>query len=251
MSLKNPLRKPSLRAMKLFRQAACNLSIVGIKEFLEKYGTTFIDSTCNRFGDTALMYAACAGHTHLLEFLLNNGASIDQKNWNGYTALMLAIEAGRKDTVLFLLDRGASLDEKNCYGTTALMMATKKANDGRDMVMLLDKNTSTANPDKLHPPTTEKRETDTANELSRIFSKTAKLEFRVNLSLLERTRFITDATFASTIDKAVNLFGIEESKLRQAFTLSKSTVNRWIQQQNLPQPQVRPKIFRWIRDNLQ
>ena len=99
------------------------------------------------------------------------------------------------------------------------------------------------------------------NELKNFFNKagdaarstTLSLEkavFRTKLGLLSRGETVSDDTFASAIDDATHHFGIEEKSFRDAFSLSKGAVDRWAHRANLPQPFVRPKILRWVREQL-
>lgn len=56
---------------------------------------------------TPLLWAAEGGHTNLVRFLLDRGASIKDRADEGESPLMLAAQGGHRDTVRLLLDRGA------------------------------------------------------------------------------------------------------------------------------------------------
>jgi hypothetical protein len=74
--------------------------------------------------------------------------------------------------------------------------------------------------------------------------------FKAKLSKLAEAKTVDDAVFADVIYTAVSKFGLEEEKFRDTFGLTKGAVDRWSQLQNLPQPNIRPKIMGWIKENL-
>ncbi|MCE9508643.1 MAG: hypothetical protein K8R48_10100 [Alphaproteobacteria bacterium] len=74
--------------------------------------------------------------------------------------------------------------------------------------------------------------------------------FKAKLSKLAEGKTVDDAVFADVVYTAVSKFGLEEEKFRDAFGLTKGAVERWSQLKNMPQPQIRPKIMGWIRENL-
>ncbi|MBI3441030.1 MAG: hypothetical protein HY052_04390 [Proteobacteria bacterium] len=74
--------------------------------------------------------------------------------------------------------------------------------------------------------------------------------FKAKLSTLAGAKTVDDAAFADAIYTAVSKFGIDEDQFRDAFGLTKGAVDRWTQRLNLPQPTVRPKILKWIREAL-
>jgi hypothetical protein len=77
-----------------------------------------------------------------------------------------------------------------------------------------------------------------------------KESFKARLTKLAEAKNIDDAAFADVIYTAVSQFGINEDKFRDAFGLSKGAVERWTQRQNLPQPNIRPKILMWVKERL-
>lgn len=95
---------------------------------------------------TPLMLAA--GNIHrdnddIVEMLLEKGARIDEKNWEGWTALMLAVRNGNKNCVKILLDNRASIDLQKKDGYTALMVAIVNKNYYL-IKLLLDSNADTS-----------------------------------------------------------------------------------------------------------
>ncbi|MDD2716563.1 MAG: ankyrin repeat domain-containing protein [Candidatus Wallbacteria bacterium] len=89
-------------------------------------------------GYTALMYAAAANQLDTVNFLLDEGAEINEKDGkNGSTALIYATASGHKETVKTLLTRGADSSIANSAGKTALQIALDKKNE--EVVRLLDK----------------------------------------------------------------------------------------------------------------
>ena len=78
----------------------------------------------DRYGWTALMYAANYGHTETTKLLLKHGTDINAKNNIGWTSLMLAASNGHTETAELLLKHGANINAKeDRYGWTALMYA--------------------------------------------------------------------------------------------------------------------------------
>ena len=96
-------------------------------------------------GYTSLILAACGGNVELVDFFISQGAWIKERNSNGDTALLLASYCGYRDLVDWLLENGASLDERNDTGMGALISA---ANGGvPEVVELLLQRIAEAGPD--------------------------------------------------------------------------------------------------------
>jgi ankyrin repeat protein len=102
-------------------------------QFLLANGAS-LEEKINR-GDTALLLAAVSGQLDTVKWLLANGASLQEKNNRGDTALLFAAASGKLDTVKWLVANGANLQEKNNNGTTALLVAA--ANGHLDTVKWL------------------------------------------------------------------------------------------------------------------
>lgn len=82
-----------------------NAAIAGDLQLMQSiYNSTphIINETSSRGKNTALIKAAKAGHTHVVQFLLNNGAVTRIFNKNGYTALDQA-KRYHRETVVDLL----------------------------------------------------------------------------------------------------------------------------------------------------
>lgn len=76
-------------------------------------------------GNTPLILAASGGHTELVQLLLEEGADIQAKNNLGWTALMQAAVYRHPETMKFLLSKGAIARDKaeNERNITPLMVA--------------------------------------------------------------------------------------------------------------------------------
>jgi uncharacterized protein len=74
-------------------------------------------------GKTALILASAAGHTKVVEALIELGADIQAHDNNGATALILAATEGHAEVVRVLLSRGADVAAKDHDGGTALLNA--------------------------------------------------------------------------------------------------------------------------------
>lgn len=73
-----------------------------------------------------------SGAVHLL---LNNGADIHSKNYDGTQPILLAVLTGRKDIVELLISKGADPDFRNAFGDPLLFLALER--DFVDCVELL------------------------------------------------------------------------------------------------------------------
>eukprot|EP00696_Hemimastix_kukwesjijk_P013272 gnl/Hemi2/26633_TR8934_c0_g1_i1.p2 gnl/Hemi2/26633_TR8934_c0_g1~~gnl/Hemi2/26633_TR8934_c0_g1_i1.p2 ORF type:complete len:126 (-),score=49.15 gnl/Hemi2/26633_TR8934_c0_g1_i1:117-494(-) len=76
-------------------------------------------SAQDRYGNTALYWAAREGHRAVCEALLQHGASSSQANGDGYTPLMQACAHGHAAVVRLLLAEGADPHCKDHYGRDA------------------------------------------------------------------------------------------------------------------------------------
>lgn len=80
----------------------------------------------NRYGDTALMLAALNGHQAAVERLVAAGAEIDpSSSGSSWTPLTYAAFNGHVAVMRFLLDHGAAVDARAANGATALMIASR------------------------------------------------------------------------------------------------------------------------------
>lgn len=76
----------------------------------------------NKYGDTALMLAAFAGHLDVVRRLVAAGAVLDHPGW---TPLAYASFEGHVQVIQFLAEQGADLDAQADNGMTALMIAAR------------------------------------------------------------------------------------------------------------------------------
>lgn len=83
------------------------------------------DSRPNGYSKTPLQYAACSGHTPILDLLLSHGASVDAPCASQCTALHFAILNGHPGAVKTLLYHGASVQMRNSEGLTPLLLAAR------------------------------------------------------------------------------------------------------------------------------
>ena len=80
-------------------------------------------------------YAAFAGATDVLRFLLDKGADKDSLAPNSYTPLMLAIRNGHTDVATVLLKEDADFTHRGPAGETALDLAQRR--ESAELVELL------------------------------------------------------------------------------------------------------------------
>jgi serine/threonine protein kinase len=98
------------------------------------------NSLIHSSGQTALILAAQAGHTEVIQVLLEAQADLNHQDHQGRTALMWGVDQGRSEVVKFLLDRGADKNLRDAAGETALMRAVWKGHD-HIVYFLMDKDT--------------------------------------------------------------------------------------------------------------
>src|SRR5262245_2137058 len=80
-----------------------------------------------RAGETPLMLASRTGKADAVTALLNAGATVDAKEtWNGQTALMWAAAAGHGAVVQVLIDHHADVHARSNAGTTPLVFAVRR-----------------------------------------------------------------------------------------------------------------------------
>jgi len=72
-----------------------------------------VNSTHEKDGKTALMYAAMKGHLSVVEYLAAAGADLDARTTDGRTALMAASFLGHLGVVQCLIALGADVNAAN------------------------------------------------------------------------------------------------------------------------------------------
>ena len=80
----------------------------------------------NFSGNVPIHYAIDFDNMKLLKFLIEKGASIDIKAFDGTNALMHAVKLNPLTIVKILLENGADPNEKVNHGLTPLMIATQE-----------------------------------------------------------------------------------------------------------------------------
>lgn len=89
-------------------------------------------------GRTPLMVAAFRGRKEAVDWLLDHGAQVLDKDENFWSPLRWAIAGGHSEVASLLIDRGAKIDEKDHVGNTALMEAARRG-DEQSMILLLSR----------------------------------------------------------------------------------------------------------------
>lgn len=74
-------------------------------------------------GRSQLMRAAIFGYVDIVAILVEGGADLEFRDYEGNTTLMLAAECGRSDVVRYLVQSGASLNAVNLHKKSAVALA--------------------------------------------------------------------------------------------------------------------------------
>jgi len=82
-----------------------------------------IINTENDDGERPIFYGARHGKKEIVEFLINKGANINDKDIKGSTVLHLAVSGGSKELVEFLLSKGMDINARDSKGNTPLQHA--------------------------------------------------------------------------------------------------------------------------------
>ena len=112
-----PTRQPS-NEWRAYHYAAVNGKAPAL-ELLIQHGDRFLAPDDWK----ALHYAVQYRSYNTIPLMLDNGATIDLRDENGWTPLMRAAKSGIEKMVLFVLDQGADQSLKSPNGQTALDIA--------------------------------------------------------------------------------------------------------------------------------
>ncbi len=157
----------------------------------------------NSDGWSALTYAALEGASNIAKYLIEHGAKINEKDNEGRTPLMIAASQGHLNVVKCLVEAGANLDEKNNEGKTALDIAK-----GFEKLLIADY---------------------LAN-----FSKDKRVSIDVNKLLLEAIQRGDIDTVKSALNRGAEVNRIDEggaAPLLYAVILSKSEIVKYLIEQ--------------------
>lgn len=69
---------------------------------------------------TPLILATLKGNRNIVKWLVEKGANINARNWQGHSPLQYACSKGWKDIVVYLLDKGADINVKDNRGDTSI-----------------------------------------------------------------------------------------------------------------------------------
>lgn len=106
----------------------CNLAYSGkLDELKERIlADKSLATRTDQDSRTALHWACSAGHTEIVEFLLQLGVPVNDKDDAGWSPLHIAASAGRDEIVKALLVKGAHVNAVNQNGCTPLHYAASK-----------------------------------------------------------------------------------------------------------------------------
>lgn len=99
----------------------CNYFVI---DFLIQNGADLEEKDIQ--GETALSLACISGQYDLAKLLIEKGADVNTKNKFGKTPLIVACECGNSNITELLIDKGANLDIRDPKGQTPLIIAIEK-----------------------------------------------------------------------------------------------------------------------------
>ena len=112
-----------LTPMEEIHAAVRNGDVAALRELLDAHPELLNANTHNRFGSTALHFAAYFKQQAIVEELLKRGADVNAVNNEGTTPLHDAIASGHEGIVRLLLQGGADINLRNGSGKDALTYA--------------------------------------------------------------------------------------------------------------------------------
>lgn len=115
-----------------------------VMEFLNKPGSTIVNTRDSGNGDTALIIATNRRDIGWMSFLIGKGANPNLANSSGVTPLMAAAQLHFIEGVQLLIKAGAQVDKSDRSGVTALIRAVQL----RDLPIIRLLVAQGANPDK-------------------------------------------------------------------------------------------------------
>jgi len=158
-----------------FLQAVRDAKGDDVMTFLNKPGTTIVNTRDYKTGETALHIVVKRGDMTYLRFLLAKGADPNMKDEKGTTPLLLAATAGATEMIQLLLAQGANVNLGNSSGETPLIRAVQ----GRDLAtarVLLTAGADPDQPDLLAGKSARDYATDDARSpaMAKLFADTPK-----------------------------------------------------------------------------
>ncbi len=115
-----------------------------VTEFLDRPGTTVINTKDSGTGETALHIVAKRSDTTYIRYLIGKGANVNAQDGRGNSALMIAVEANCGDCIDILVRQKANVNLGNSSGETPLIRAVQLRNLDLSRKLL----TAGANPDQ-------------------------------------------------------------------------------------------------------
>lgn len=85
-------------------------------------------------GISPLSLACQQHHTNAVKLLVENGASVDSPNSEGWSPMLCALRDGHNDIVAILLENGANVNYEHPDGTAALHIYCQENCNGKLVV---------------------------------------------------------------------------------------------------------------------
>ncbi len=112
-----------------------DMAIYELKHYLDNNDVNEKDEN----GLTALQWASTSAEdAQVIQTLIDKGADVNARAYNGNTSFMLAVMYNNQDILQALIDNGADVNEKLEYELTPLMIASRCNSNPRVIQVLID-----------------------------------------------------------------------------------------------------------------
>ncbi|MEW9097092.1 MAG: ankyrin repeat domain-containing protein [Clostridiaceae bacterium] len=91
----------------------------------------------DKFGFSSIHYAADGEEEEILQFLLDNGVDVNDKNDDGNTALFTVLYPNIAE---MLIENGANINERNKFGDTPLHCLAANGEESEEIITILLEN---------------------------------------------------------------------------------------------------------------
>lgn len=107
---------------------ACRYNQIDAAKLLLRYDADILNDTVENDGMNALLISCKYGHNEIVQWLIDQGLSLESRDHKQNTPLMLAAQHGHKTTVEWLLTQSVDTESTNADGLTAKDLCCQSLN---------------------------------------------------------------------------------------------------------------------------